>query len=239
MATNPPAKALTVAAKLLRRCDELAAISSLPDAICRVYLSPEHQRANELVGQWMVAAGMQTKVDAAGSICGRYAGATDAQKTLVIGSHLDTIPDAGRYDGILGVLMGIELVDALHQSGIRLPFAVEVVGFAEEEGVRFGATLMTSRAFAGTWDSAWSELVDAAGISLHEALADFGLNHAAIAAAQRKPEDLLGYLEVHIEQGPVLESLSAPVGVVTAIAGARRAEITITCLLYTSPSPRD
>lgn len=230
MPTEPSAAALKTADRLLQRCDELAAISSLPDAIRRVYLSREHHQANELVSDWMHQAGMQTRIDAAGSVCGRYAGTAQAQQTLVIGSHLDTIVDAGRYDGILGVLMGIEVVAALNRDGVRLPFAIEVIGFAEEEGVRFGTTLMTSRAFAGTWDTAWAELVDEEGINLAAALQAFDLDPAAIHSAARAKEDLLGYLEVHIEQGPVLESLEAPLGVVTAIAGARRAEITLTGL---------
>ena len=202
----------------------------MPDGICRVYLSREHQRANERVAEWMRAVGMDTWVDAAGSVCGRYAGEQENAKTLVIGSHLDTIPDAGRYDGILGVLLGIEVVGALHAASRRLPFAIEVIGFAEEEGVRFGATLMASRAFAGTWDSDWWALADADGIDLRSAFAEFGLSAEQITQARRDAGSLLGYLEVHIEQGPVLESLDAPLGVVTAIAGARRAQISITGL---------
>lgn len=217
----PPEEA--VAARVLDRCRALAAISERPDAICRIYLSPEHRRANDIVAGWMSDAGLTVHEDAAGNICGR-SGADDAP-TLLIGSHLDTVPDAGPYDGILGVLLGIETAAALRR--YNLPFALEVIGFGEEEGVRFGATLMTSRAVAGTWDPAWWDLTDAAGVSLAEAFRQFGLDPAAIGDASWRGREPAGYLEAHIEQGPVLEAESLPLAVVTGIAGARRLQLTV------------
>lgn len=209
--------------RVLQRCDELASISSLPDGIRRVYLSDEHRRANALVWGWMKEAGLTVRVDEVGNVVGRLG---DASKpTLLIGSHLDTVSYAGRYDGILGVLLGIELVDALASQ--PLPFALEVIGFAEEEGVRFGTTLMTSRALAGTWEAAWLDLIDEDGITLKQALTDFGLDSGGAGRASRVSEDVVGFLEVHIEQGPVLEARDLAVAPVTSIAGARRLQLTI------------
>ncbi|MCR9279562.1 MAG: allantoate amidohydrolase [Pseudomonadaceae bacterium] len=209
-----------VADRVLARCDELAGLSSMADGICRVYLSEQHRVANELVAGWMRAAGLDVCFDAVGNVCGRLG--NPALPTLIVGSHLDTIPDAGRYDGILGVLLGIELAERFRDE--PLPFALEVIGFGEEEGVRFGTTLMTSRALAGTWDHQWFDLCDADGVSLHDAMERFGLNPAETASAARDTGGLLGFLEVHIEQGPVLEAEGLPLALVTSIAGARRFE---------------
>ena len=212
--------------RILERCEVLAKLSAMPEGICRTYLGEEHRAANEQVAAWMQAAGMTVTVDAAGSVCGRIGSNAPDAPTLLIGSHLDSIPDAGRYDGILGVLMGIEAAQAL--ASTDLPFALEVIGFAEEEGVRFGTTLMTSRACAGTWDDAWLALTDADGVSLAQALEDFGLSSNDVnARCSRATQNLVGYLEAHIEQGPVLESLDLPLAVVSSIAGARRLEVVI------------
>jgi len=215
------------AARLLQRCDELAAISATEGAICRTYLTDEHRRCNAKVMQWMAGAGMDTYTDAAGNCWGHYAGDGNAEQSLLLGSHLDTVPDAGRYDGILGVLAAIEVVERFHARGRRLPFHIDVVGFADEEGARFGATLLGSRAVAGQWDPAWFELRDADGISMAEAFTDFGLDPAHIARASRAGDKLLGYWELHIEQGPVLEQRDLPLGLVSAIAGARRLQFTL------------
>lgn len=207
-----------VAERVLDRCNQLARLSSMIDGICRIYLSDEHRAANELVAGWMREAALDVSIDAVGNICGR-AGDSDLP-TLIVGSHLDTIPDAGRYDGILGVLLGIELAHSLKSD--VLPFSLEVIGFGEEEGVRFGTTLMTSRALAGTWDPSWLELRDADGVSLRDAMERFGLNPTAAANARRDSSSLLGFFEVHIEQGPVLEAKELPLALVSSIAGARR-----------------
>lgn len=218
----------TAAARILQRCDELAAISSLPDGILRAYLTPEHQRANDTVAQWMQQVGMTTRVDAVGNIWGRYEAQTANAPALILGSHLDTVPYAGRYDGILGVLLAIELVAGLHQDSQRLPFAIEVVGFGDEEGTRFGSTLIGSKAVAGQWDKDWLELIDENELTLASALRAFGLDPDGCAEAAASPSQVLGYWEVHIEQGPVLEAEDLPVGVVTGIAGARRSHIRTT-----------
>ena len=217
----------TQAEVILRRCEQLAGLSSMPDAICRTYLSEEHKRANALVLEWLREAGMEASVDAAGSVRGRYAASADDAPVLIVGSHLDTVPDSGAYDGILGVLLGISAVAQLHADGRRLPFAIEVVGFGEEEGVRFGTTLMTSRALAGRWDASWWALQDAQGVTLEQAFREFGLDPEQIDQARLEPAEVLCYFEPHIEQGPVLEAADQALGVVTAIAGAKRANITI------------
>lgn len=217
----------SLAKKVMHWCDQLAAISSHPENISRFYLTPEHKRCNDQVAQWMQTAGMKTWVDAAGNLCGRYEAASENAKTLLLASHLDSIPNAGAYDGILGVLVSIAAVEQLHAQNIRLPYAIEVIGFGDEEGTRFGSTLLGSRAVAGTWNPAWWELKDRAGVNLKQAFIDFGLQPELIHTAARKAEDILAYLEVHIEQGPVLEDENLALGIVTSIAGARRFTINV------------
>ena len=141
---------------------------------------------------------------------------------MLLGSHIDTVRDAGRYDGNFGVVAAIEAVAALHASGERLPFAVEVIAFGDEEGVRFPVTLTGSRAVAGILDPAALDAQDAEGVSLREALRRFGCDPSALPRAARRREEVLGYVELHIEQGPVLEAEDLPVGVVSAISGASR-----------------
>lgn len=217
-----------VGERLYERCQQLALYSETPDELTRVYLSPQHQSANAAVAVWMEQAGMRVWQDAVGNICGRYEGRESDAPALLLGSHLDTVRNAGRYDGILGVVTAIELVDYFHQRGQRLPFALEVVGFGDEEGTRFGTTLLGSRGLAGGWPKEWLETTDAAGISIATALTQFGLSPNKIDTAQREPASLLGYLEVHIEQGPQLEAAGQAVGVVTAINGAKRLNFTLT-----------
>lgn len=213
---------------LLRRADELAAITETPPALTRTYLTPQHRRAADLVIGWMREAGMTARLDEAGNAAGRYEGATPAAPCLMMGSHLDTVRDAGKYDGMLGVITAIACVAELNKSGTRLPFAIEVIGFGDEEGVRFGGTLIGSRAIAGTFDPAMLDLRDAKGTTLADAYRAFGLDPARIGSVARKRSDLLAYVELHIEQGPRLESENLPVGVVTAIAGFTRLLVTLT-----------
>ena len=212
----------TAAQLLLDRCDELAAISSNPEFLERVHLSPEHRAANDLVAGWMREAGLSTWQDAAGNQCGRLEGREPDLPALLLGSHIDTVPDAGRYDGMLGVLLAIAVVGRIRDSGLDLPFAIEVVAFSDEEGTRFGTALLGSRALAGTWNDDWWNLADKNGITLFEAFQDFGLDPARLPSAFRRPENLVGYLEAHIEQGPFLEDADRRLAVVTSIAGARR-----------------
>lgn len=213
------------AARILERIEALARITEQADGLTRVYLSPQHAEANRRVGSWMREAGLAVHVDAAGNLIGRREGDRPGLPCLMLGSHLDSVRNAGRYDGMLGVLTAIECVEAL---GDRpLPFAIEIVGFGDEEGVRFQATMLGSRAIAGTFDPTLLDLQDAAGVSLRAALAAFGLDPAAIGSAARRREDVLAYVEYHIEQGPVLEAEGLPVGVVTAINGQQRFRIQI------------
>jgi allantoate deiminase len=213
------------AARILERIETLARITEQADGLTRVYLSPQHAEANRLVGSWMREAGLAVHVDAAGNLVGRREGDRPGLPCLMLGSHLDSVRNAGRYDGMLGVLTAIECVEAL---GDRpLPFAIEVVGFGDEEGVRFQATMLGSRAIAGTFDPTLLDLQDAAGVSLRAALTAFGLDPATIGSAARRREDVLAYVEYHIEQGPVLEAEGLPVGVVTAINGQQRFRIQI------------
>ncbi len=213
---------LPSAARILERCDVLARCSEQVDALTRVYLSAEQRAANDLVLPWMREAGMTARLDAAGNAVGRYEGERPGLPCLMLGSHLDTVRDAGKYDGMLGVVAGIECVGSLNDSGIRLPFAVEVVGFADEEGVRFNATLLGSRAVAGTFDLANLDRIDAGGTTMRDAMSEFGLDPAAIGTAARRRDEVLAYAELHIEQGPVLEAEGLALGVVTAINGSNR-----------------
>ncbi|QCT20333.1 allantoate amidohydrolase [Jejubacter calystegiae] len=210
------------AARVMERADHLADISETPRGLTRIYLSPEHLRANALVGHWMEQAGMRVWQDSVGNICGRYEGEQAGAPALLLGSHLDTVRDAGRYDGMLGVLTAIEVVQALHDRGRRLPMAVEIVGFGDEEGTRFGITLLGSRGLTGDWPSEWLQQQDAQGISVAQALANAGLDGANIGQAARNREEIAAYLELHIEQGPCLEQEGLALGVVQAINGARR-----------------
>lgn len=215
-------EAQSAAARIMARCDALAEISEEEDSLTRVYLSPEHLRANACVAEWMQAAGMRTWQDAVGNICGRYEAAEPGAAALLLGSHLDTVRNAGRYDGMLGVLSAIETVQWLHDRRQRLPLAVEIVGFADEEGTRFGITLLGSRGLTGSWPESWITHPDGNGITVAAAMQDAGLDAAQVSLAARHVSEIAAYLELHIEQGPCLEEADLALGVVTAINGARR-----------------
>jgi allantoate deiminase len=208
--------------EIVGRILRLAAISETPDNLTRIFLTPEHRAAAELIMSWMVEAGMSAHLDAIGNVCGRYEGERADLPCLMLGSHYDTVRDAGKWDGPLGLITAISCVGDLNKRGRRLPFAIEVAGFADEEGVRFASTLLGSRAVAGTFNERVLTTTDAAGMSMREALVRFGLDPDHIGAAARARRELLAYVELHIEQGPVLETEGLPVGVVTAIAGATR-----------------
>ncbi|MFO7170205.1 MAG: allantoate amidohydrolase [Chloroflexota bacterium] len=216
---------MSTARRLMERCDALAAISEEPGRLTRRYGTEALRRAQELVTSWMRAAGMTVRRDSVGNLIGRYEAGRAGARTLLLGSHLDTVRDAGRYDGPLGVLAALACVERLHERGERLPFAVEVLAFADEEGLRFRTAYLGSSALAGTFDPAWLERTDPDGITLAEAIRAFGGDLGDLAGARRQAEELIGYCEVHIEQGPVLEALGLPVGVVTAIAGQSRFSI--------------
>ena len=218
---------MTDAAAVLARCAELDVLSSSPHHLERVHLTREHAGANALASRWMEQAGLRTWQDAAGNICGRREGRTPGLPALLLGSHLDTVPDAGSYDGMLGVVMAIAVVERLGERIDELPFAIEVVGFSDEEGARFGKALLGSCAVAGTWDEDWWDLRDRDGTTLHEAFVAFGLDPRRVGEAARRPEELVGYLEAHIEQGPYLEARDESLGYVTTIAGARRFRLSV------------
>ncbi|MFH5070000.1 allantoate amidohydrolase [Enterobacter cloacae complex sp. 2024EL-00215] len=210
------------AERVMARADALAAISETPNALTRVYLSTQHLQANQLVGQWMSQAGMTVWQDSVGNICGRYEGEQEGAPAVLLGSHLDTVRNAGRYDGMLGVLTAIEVVDSLHQQEKRLAQAIEIVGFCDEEGTRFGITLLGSRGLTGTWPESWLDKCDANGVSVAQAMVLAGLDPARVPLAARNKDDFSAYLELHIEQGPCLEQQRLALGVVEAINGARR-----------------
>ena len=210
------------------RCEALGRLSEQHGGLTRVFLSAQQAQANELVLAWMREAGMSAHLDAIGNCAGRYEGERAGLPCLMLGSHLDTVRDAGKYDGMLGVITAIECVSALSACASRLPFAIEVIGFGDEEGVRFGSTLLGSRAVAGTFDPALLDSADANGTTMRDALRNFGLDPAQISAVARRPGKVLAYAELHIEQGPVLEAEGLATGVVTAINGGNRFSIELT-----------
>ena len=216
-----------IAQQVMTRCDELGKISQSDTCLDRRYLTAEHKQANQLVGEWMSQAGMKTWQDEAGNLWGRLVSKAPNAPRFLFGSHLDTVPNGGKYDGMLGVLAPISLLHVLNEQSIELPFHLDLVGFGDEEGTRFRSTLLGSRALTGEWPPEWADVEDEDGVSLRDALKVFGSDFDSIPNAAISTEGLLGYLELHIEQGPVLEEENLPVGVVSAIAGAKRFEINI------------
>lgn len=213
------------ASDILAQCDILAGYSEEPDRLTRRYATPALRAAGEAVADWMRTAGMTTRFDNAGNLIGRLACADANAPTLLMGSHLDTVRDAGKYDGILGVLLATACVARLHRAGQALPFHIEVYAFADEEGLRFHTAYLGSSAVAGTLDTAALALTDPDGISLVEAMRAAGGDPEKLAGDRRDTTGLLGYIETHIEQGPVLDQLGLPVGVVTAIQGQSRFDV--------------
>ena len=213
--------------EILARADVLAAITEREGMIARSFLTPQHRAAGEKIRGWMREAGMDADFDALGNVVGRYAGSDPAAPWILTGSHMDTVVDAGRYDGLFGVLSAIACVGVLHARGLRLRHGIEVIAFGDEEGVRFGVSMMGSKALAGRFDATTLERRDAHGVSLGDALRQFGLDPAAIPALARDPARVAAYVESHIEQGPVLLDEGLPVGVVTAIAGTTRVRVAV------------
>src|ERR1700680_1643440 len=214
--------------EIVGRVNRLATISETPEHLARIFLTKEHRAAADLILGWMVDAGMHAHLDAIGNVCGRYEGERPGLPCLMLGSHYDTVRDAGKWDGPLGLITAISCVADFHKRGRRLPFAIAVTGFADEEGVRFASTLLGSRAVAGTFDESVLGVKDTAGISMRDAVSQFGLDPDHIGAAARARSELLAYVELHIEQGPVLEAKGLPVGVVSDIAGATRLAASLT-----------
>jgi allantoate deiminase len=206
----------------IERCRRLAGFSEDRGGTRRTFLSPPMRDCHGEIAAWLKPLGVEAKIDAAGNLRAVYATPDADAPRLLIGSHLDTVPNAGAFDGILGVVLGIALLEALE--GRHLPFAIEVVGFSEEEGVRFGAPFIGSRALIGRLDEELLNRKDVNGISVRQAIDDFGLDPREIPAATVK-SDTFGYLEFHIEQGPVLDEIGRALGVVETIAGQSRVEI--------------
>src|SRR5882757_5846612 len=177
--------------EIVGRIHELAAISETPEHLARIFLTREHRAAADVILNWMREAGMSAHLDAIGNVCGRYEGERPGLPCLMLGSHYDTVRDAGKWDGPLGLITAISCVADLNRRGRRLPFAVEVTGFADEEGVRYASTLLGSRAIAGTFVESALNSRDHAGISMREALVQFGLDPEHIGAAARAPRELL------------------------------------------------
>jgi allantoate deiminase len=207
---------------------ELGRVTDEPGRLTRTFLSPAMRRANRLVGGWMRAAGLAVREDTVGNLIGRLESGKPQAKTLLLGSHLDTVRDAGRFDGPLGVLLPIAVLADLRRRGVALPFHVEVLGFSEEEGVRFASAYLGSEGYAGRLQAASLQLRDAKGVTLGEALRRYNGGRFALPEPAHRRADLLGYVEVHIEQGPVLERTNLAVGVVSAIAGQSRFRLTWT-----------
>ncbi|AUC88836.1 allantoate amidohydrolase [Alteromonas sp. MB-3u-76] len=216
-----------LATQVMARCEMLGTLSQNPNCLDRRYLTDQHRLANQLASGWMIEAGMTTWQDAVGNIWGRYTSTVPNAPRLILGSHLDTVPNGGKYDGMLGVVAAISMVAMFDGLQRKLPFHIDIVGFCDEEGTRFGTTLLGSRALTGKWQDSWRNLKDEDGISLAQAMENFGLNFDEVSSASISRTDILGYIELHIEQGPVLEQENLPVGVVSAIAGAQRFTITI------------
>lgn len=225
--TATTATNITLGEQIVAQIERLASISESANELTRLFLSPEHRTAADLISFWMQEAGLSARMDAIGNVIGRYEGERPGLPALLLGSHFDTVRKAGKWDGPLGILTPIACVADLNRRGLRLPFAIEVVAFADEEGVRFSSTLLGSRALAGTFDMNVLSVRDRDDISLRDALRRFGLDPQSICAAARAPSEYLAYLELHIEQGPVLEAEGVPVGLVTAISGATRLSVTL------------
>lgn len=210
----------------MARCDALGAVpySDMEGGLYRGYLTPSYLAAQQALAGWMEQAGMTVRRDPAANLIGRYEGGTADAPALIIGSHLDSVHDGGRYDGPLGIMLGVECVAALQARGERMPFPIEVIAFGDEEGSRFPAAMLTSRAVAGTLAAEALDMADAEGV----ALASAGVDIATYLQAAREPGSALAYLEAHIEQGPVLEAEGLAVGTVTGIAAQLRYEVQVT-----------
>jgi allantoate deiminase len=214
--------AVSRARKVIEQCQSIAGCTTEPGFTTRSFLSEPMRGVHAQLSHWMKDFGMKVSIDAAGNLRGLYPAGDASARRLYIGSHLDTVPRAGAYDGVLGVVIGVALIEAL--AGRRLGFDIEVIGFSEEEGLRFGIPFIGSRALVGDVDDELLDKADSDGVRVRDSIRNFGLDPAQIPDA-RAVSDALGYFEIHIEQGPVLENLGLPLGVVEAIAGQSRLQI--------------
>lgn len=214
--------------RLMERIAALRAISETEGAYTRRYLTPEHRRAADLVAEWMRAAGLEVREDAVGNVTGRLAGADDAAPALLLGSHIDSVRDAGSFDGPLGVISAIAVAEALARRDDKPSFPIEVIAFGDEEGLRFQSSLLTSRALVAPLSGDVLDRVGEDGETLRAAMRSYGLDPDKAGDAVRAPGSLRAYLELHIEQGPVLEAEELPVGVVSAIVGQAQLDVVVT-----------
>ena len=219
--------------EILKQADVLATFTEDAPRLTRTYLSKEHKQAGDYLIGLMRDAGMTAGFDALGNIVGRYEAGIPFAPVVMTGSHQDSVRNAGRYDGLFGILSPIACVKDLNQRGKRLPYSLEIVGFGDEEGVRFPATLIGSKAMAGLFDPAWLDKTDVSGVTMRQAISEFGGDAEKWEALDRRrgnDGDVVAFVESHIEQGPVLLNEGLAVGVVTAIAGASRLRINVTGL---------
>ncbi len=216
--------------ELMRQADALGLFSEDAPRITRTYLSEQHKQAGEYLIGLMRRAGMEAGFDALGNIVGRYAAADPHAPVVMTGSHQDSVRNAGKYDGLFGIITAIACVRDLHDRGKRLPYTLEIVGFCDEEGVRFGATLIGSKAMAGSFEPSWLDQADDNGVTMRQALIDFGGDPDGWRDIDRRGKNVVAYVESHIEQGPVLLNEGLPVGIVTAIAGASRLRVNVSGL---------
>jgi allantoate deiminase/N-carbamoyl-L-amino-acid hydrolase len=223
-AADDGGRSFGIGAQILEWAEQLAGHSDQANVLTVAYLTRAHQTAAAEIAGWMIEAGMQVDIDAVGNVIGRYAASDPAAKVLLTGSHFDTVRNGGKYDGRLGILLPIAVVKRLNEHGIRLPFHLEVIAFAEEEGVRFRSSFLGSSALAGTFNAGWLDAIDEDGVSMRDAMRAAGLpgTEESIRALKRDSARIGAFIEVHIEQGPVLLERGLPLGVVTSIAGGVR-----------------
>lgn len=208
--------------EIIERLHILAQYTEQEGMMTRTYLTPAHRGAAGQIAAWMRDAGMTVRRDAVGNVIGRYEGINTSQAVLMTGSHFDTVRNGGIYDGLLGILLPVSCIASWHKQGKRFPFPIEVIAFSEEEGVRFKAPMLGSRAIAGTFEQRVLNHTDNQGITMRDAMKAADLNPLQISAAAAARDSIAAFVEVHIEQGPVLLNEDLPLGVVTAIAGATR-----------------
>lgn len=214
--------------EIMERLHLLAQYTEQDGMMTRTYLTPAHRGASGQIAAWMRDAGMSVRRDAVGNVIGRYEGSDAHTAVLMTGSHFDTVRNGGIYDGLLGILLPVSCISSWHQQGLRFPFPIEVVAFSEEEGVRFKAPMLGSRAIAGTFEQRVLKHIDDQGVTMLNAMKNADLDPTQIAAAAASPDSIAAFVEVHIEQGPVLLKEDLALGVVTAIAGATRYMLELT-----------
>lgn len=214
------------AARIMRRIEELAAISEDVQGITRTFGTPAFLQGSALVRSWMETSGLETRIDSIGNVRGRLVSRNPAAKTFVLASHIDTVVNAGKFDGPLGVLLGLDMLEHALEQQLELPFHIELIAFSDEEGVRFHTTYLGSKVIAGAFDPGLLTRQDANGLTLADAVSIMGGHLGHLTADAIAADDWLGYFEVHIEQGPVLWERQIPVALVTAIAGQQRVELT-------------